>query len=172
MLAPNSFMIYYMYITRKGVFFMPTEYKHIVVAVDGSKASETAFKKAIAIANRNDAQLIVSHVVDTKTISTAEAYDQSLINRSETYATKLLEEYQAQASDQGVKNVTTHIDYGSPKVRIPKHVAKQFDADLIICGATGLNAVERFLIGSVSENITRYAKCDVLVVRAETDKQE
>ena len=28
-----------------------------------------------------------------------------------------------------------------------------------------LNAVERFLIGSVSENIVRSAKCDVLVVR-------
>ena len=36
-----------------------------------------------------------------------------------------------------------------------------------MCGATGLNAVERFLIGSVSEHITRHARCDVLVVRSE-----
>ncbi|CQR48131.1 Putative universal stress protein [Paraliobacillus sp. PM-2] len=151
---------------------MTTEYQHIVVAVDGSKASEKAFKKAIAIAKRNNAQLIISHVVDTKTISTAETYDQSLINRSETYATQLLEDYQRQASAKGVTNAETHIDYGSPKVRIPKHVAKKFDADLIICGATGLNAVERFLIGSVSENITRYASCDVLVVRSEQDEDE
>lgn len=147
---------------------MPTtEYKDILVAVDGSKASEKAFKKAIDIAKRNDAHLIVSHIVDTKTISTAEAYDQSLINRSETYANNLLEDYRDQATTAGVKKVEIHLDYGSPKVRIPKHVAKQFHADLIICGATGLNAVERFLIGSVSENITRYAKCDVLVVRAD-----
>ena len=151
---------------------MPSEYKNILVAVDGSRASEKAFQKAIAIANRNDAQLIIAHVVDTKTISTAEAYDQSLVNRSETYANALLEDYQNQATNSGVKNVKTHIDYGSPKVRIPKHVAKQFHADLIICGATGLNAVERFLIGSVSENITRYAKCDVLVVRADELIQE
>ena len=48
---------------------------------------------------------------------------------------------------------------------ISRDLSKKIEADLIICGATGLNAVERFLIGSVSENIVRSAKCDVLVVR-------
>jgi len=50
-------------------------------------------------------------------------------------------------------------------MKIAKDVANKFEADLIICGATGLNAVERFLIGSVSENIVRQSSCDVLVVR-------
>ena len=57
------------------------------------------------------------------------------------------------------------IEYGSPKIKVPRDIAENFRADLIVCGATGLNAVERFLIGSVSESITRHAKCDVLVVR-------
>lgn len=145
---------------------MPTEhYKKIVVAVDGSKASLKAFKKAVEVAKRNEAALIIAHVVDTKTIATAETYDQSLINRSESYASKLLSDYKDYADKHGVGKTETHIDYGSPKVRIPKYVAKNFNADLIMCGATGLNAVERFLIGSVSENITRHAPCDVLVVR-------
>ncbi|WP_079708257.1 universal stress protein [Paraliobacillus ryukyuensis] len=145
---------------------MPSEYQHIVVAVDGSKASENAFQKAIAIAKRNNAQLIVAHVLDTKTVSSVEAYDQSLVNRSEVYAKTLLEDYYNQAVHAGVSKVETNIDYGSPKVRIPKYVAPAYQADLIVCGATGLNAVERFLIGSVSENITRHATCDVLVVRS------
>ncbi|AKU59378.1 nucleotide-binding protein [Lacticaseibacillus paracasei] len=34
-------------------------------------------------------------------------------------------------------------------------------------GATGLNAVERLLIGSVTEYVTRNALCDVLVVRTD-----
>lgn len=37
-----------------------------------------------------------------------------------------------------------------------------------MCGSTGLNAVERFIIGSVSEAIVRHSECDVLVVRTET----
>ena len=50
--------------------------------------------------------------------------------------------------------------------------SKKIQADLIICGATGLNAVERFLIGSVSENIVRSAKCDVLVIRTPEDENK
>ena len=32
-------------------------------------------------------------------------------------------------------------------------------------GATGLSAVERLFIGSVSESVIRHAVCDVLIVR-------
>ena len=64
-----------------------------------------------------------------------------------------------------MQNVNVIVEYGSPKTMILKDISKKLDADLIICGATGLNAVERFLIGSVSENIVRSAKCDVLVIR-------
>ncbi|WP_101844659.1 universal stress protein [Halobacillus sp. Marseille-P3879] len=144
---------------------MTFEYKNIVVAVDGSETAEVAFKKAIDIANRNDAQLVLSHVVDTRAFSTVEAYDRSLAVRAEKYAKELLEDYQRKAEAAGVKNVTVDIEYGSPKVKIAKDVAPKFKADLIICGATGLNLMERFFIGSVSEHITRYANCDVLVVR-------
>jgi len=78
-----------------------------------------------------------------------------------------MENYKKEAHDAGVTDVDYVVDYGSPKVKIPKDIAKKYDIDLIMCGATGLNAVERFLIGSVSEHITRYARCDVLVVRSD-----
>lgn len=113
----------------------------------------------------------MSHVVDTRAFATVEAYDRSLAIRAEKYASELLEEYREKALKSGVTNVVVHIEYGSPKVKIAKDVAPKFHADLIICGATGLNAMERFFIGSVSEHITRYAKCDVLVVRADEDKK-
>nr|WP_083935074.1 universal stress protein [Bacillus sp. 1NLA3E] len=53
----------------------------------------------------------------------------------------------------------------SPKTIITGEIADSTGSDLIMCGATGLNAVERFLTGSVSEAIVRSAKCDVLVIR-------
>ena len=146
---------------------MKFEYKKIVVAVDGSKAAEKAFVKAVAIAKRNDAQLILSHVVDNRTFASTEAYDRTLAQRAELYAKELVTGYRERAEKAGLSDVQTDIEYGSPKVKIAKDVAKKFEADLIICGATGMNAVERFLIGSVSESITRYASCDVLVVRTD-----
>lgn len=140
-------------------------YENIVIAIDGSKASEKAFNKAVDIAKATNAKLVLTHIVDTRTFATAEAYDKSLSERAEKYARDLLNEYVENAKEAGVVNVESVLKYGSPKVAIAKEVAPEHDADLIVVGATGLNAVERFLIGSVSESVARYAKCDVLIVR-------
>ena len=124
------------------------------------------------IAKRNSAKLLVAHVIDTRTFATVEAYDQTIAERANEFATELMEKYKKVAIDSGVNEVQYVIEYGSPKVRIPKDIAKNHRVDLIICGATGLNAIERFFIGSVSEHITRYAPCDVLVVRTEKKEEE
>jgi len=36
---------------------------------------------------------------------------------------------------------------------------------LIVMGATGLNAVERALVGSTTSYVVNHAKCNVLVVK-------
>ena len=79
----------------------------------------------------------------------------------------MLEEHQEEAKQAGVEQVTTVLEFGSPRQKIPKEIAKKYDIDLILTGATGLNAVERVMLGSVSEAITRTAPCDVLIVRSE-----
>lgn len=145
-------------------------YKNIVVAVDGSKEAEYALKEAIEIAKRNEGTLFLTHIIDLRTFSTINAYDQAIVEKADKYAEEMLEGYKNDAINAGVKEVRIVIDYGSPKGKIPKDIAQKFNADLIVCGATGLNAVERFLIGSVSEHIVRYAKCDVLVVRTPKDE--
>jgi nucleotide-binding universal stress UspA family protein len=148
---------------------MGLKYQNILVAIDGSKEAEWAFKKGIEIAKRNQASLILAHVVDTRTFAMVEAYDRMIAEKADKLATELLENYQTLARKAGVENVSYEIEFGNPKIRIPKDMAKKYNIDLIICGATGMNAVERFFIGSVSEHITRYAKCDVLIVRTEKD---
>lgn len=148
---------------------MALKYENILVAVDGSKEAEWALKKAIEIAKRNDAKILLTHVIDSRTFATVEAYDRTIAERAENFANELMDNYKKQVEDSGVKEVNIAIDYGSPKVKIAKDIAKKHKVDLIICGATGLNAVERFLIGSVSEHITRYAVCDVLVIRTQKE---
>jgi nucleotide-binding universal stress UspA family protein len=148
---------------------MGLKYKNVLVAVDGSKEASWAFKKAIEVAKRNNAKLFMTHIIDLRTFATVEAYDRTISERAREFGVELLENYKRQALEAGVTDVAYEIDYGSPKVKIAKDIAKKFNVDLIICGATGMNAVERFFIGSVSEHITRYAPCDVLVVRTEKD---
>lgn len=143
---------------------MSLKYKNILVAVDGSEQAELAFKKAIAITKRNDATLIITHVLDDR-FGAVSAYAPGIMDEVEVHGKELLESYENQAKEAGITKIETHLAHGSPKVKIAKQVAPLFHADLIICGATGLNAFERLLMGSVSEHITRCAKCDVLVVR-------
>lgn len=146
---------------------MSFTYKNILVAIDGSKESEKAFRKAVTIAKRNDARLVIAHVVDTRSFATVEAYDRTIAERAERFANEILNDHKQIAEQAGVTKIESIVEYGSPKVKIAKDIAPNYDIDLIICGATGLNAVERFFIGSVSEHITRYSKCDVLIVRNE-----
>jgi nucleotide-binding universal stress UspA family protein len=53
---------------------------------------------------------------------------------------------------------------GKPAEEIMK-VAAKHHADLIVMGAQGLDAIARFLLGSVSTRVVQHATCSVLVVR-------
>lgn len=144
---------------------MTLKYSRIMVAVDGSKEAEWAFKKASAAASRNDADLYLVHVIDNRSFGSIEAYDRTIAERALKNGEELLARYKDEAASHGVKKIHPMIEYGSPKTVIPKKLANQLEIDVIVCGATGLNAAERLIMGSVSERIVRTAKCDVLVVR-------
>ena len=58
------------------------DYKNVMVAVDGSKTSEVAFKKAVDIVKRNKGTLFVAHIVDTRTLQVFPQYDRPM-NSSE-----------------------------------------------------------------------------------------
>ena len=53
---------------------------------------------------------------------------------------------------------------GKPAEEIMKAASEQH-ADLIVMGAQGLGAIDRFFLGSVSTRVVQYANCAVLVVR-------
>ncbi|SFE75073.1 universal stress protein [Alteribacillus iranensis] len=140
-------------------------YKNILVGIDGSDEAKHAFQKAVDLAVDDQAHLIIAHVIDTRTYATIAQYDRTIVERAGKHANVLLDTYKEEAEKAGIKQVTTLVEHGSPKHVIPKELAVKFDADVIVVGATGLNAVERLLIGSVSSAIARYAPCDVVLVR-------
>ncbi|SFQ06987.1 universal stress protein [Salibacterium halotolerans] len=143
-----------------------TVYKNILVAADGSRESKTALNKAVDMALDHQAALIIVHIIDTRTFATIEQYDRTVVSRAEEYGRELVEQFRKEAEQAGVEKVSTVIDFGSPRVKIPKDIARKHEVDLIMTGATGLNTVERILIGSVSEGVARQAECDVLIVRS------
>lgn len=144
---------------------MTENYRNVLVAIDGSKESELAFQRALPITSRNGSHLYLVNVIDLRSYVGLEAYDKSLPDRAKGMITELLEKYKERAIAEGIENVEIVIEFGSPKELIPNNIADKLEIDLIISGATGLNSVEKFFIGSVSESILRRATCDVLIAR-------
>ncbi|WP_431028131.1 universal stress protein [Lysinibacillus sp. LZ02] len=145
---------------------MTNHYQNIVVAVDGSKEAELAFRKSIDVALRNvGATLHIIHIIDTSFLTSVNMLYENMIELVQKHGEVLIDNYKLQANEAGVANVHTVVTKGVPKTVLSKKLAEIVEADLIICGATGLNAVEQILIGSSTEAIVRHAKCDVMIVR-------
>ncbi|MCP0887667.1 universal stress protein [Ligilactobacillus sp. WILCCON 0076] len=152
---------------------MLQRYKNILVPIDGSYEAELAFKKAIDVAKRNgdDTAIHLVHVVDTRAFQNISSFDTAMVEQVTETAKDTLNGYITEAKKNGINNIDSSVEYGAPKVVIAKDLPKEKSIDLIMIGATGLNAVERLLIGSVTEYVTRIAECDVLVVRTDLDNK-
>lgn len=144
---------------------MVQKYEHILVAVDGSYESELAFEKAVNIALRNNAELVLTHVIDTRALQSVATFDTYIYDKLEQEAKEVLSDLEKQAREQGITNIKQVIEFGNPKNLLAHDIPEREHIDLIMVGATGLNTFERLLIGSSSEYIMRHAKVDLLVVR-------
>ena len=136
-------------------------YKKIAVAIDFSKQSLKALDRAITIAKDNSATLLLVNVVDTKTFGSIAAYDLKYAEQLKVESEAELDQLKKQALEQGVPAVETLVVEGSPK----EILTNLPEIELIICGETGYNQIEKMMLGSVAERIVRYSKYDVLIVR-------
>ena len=66
------------------------------------------------------------------------------------------------ARKEGAEQVVIQTIEGDPAETLID-TAKDFGADLIVVGARGLGGVKRLLLGSVSEEVLRAARCPVLI---------
>lgn len=149
------------------------QYKKVMVAVDGSDSAAKAFRKAIRIALRNHSELVIAYVVDTRTYSMGmpALYTEGVTHESNEMR-ELLSQYKKEAEAEGVAKVDVELDRGHPRTLLAKDIPNRYEVDLIVVGQTGLNAVERWMIGSVSQYILRTAPCDVLIVKNELENEE
>lgn len=147
------------------------EYSKILVPVDGSNEARLAFEKAIEVAKRNRAQILIAHIIDTRVLQTPTGFEGNFNEEIQRQTENLFQEYRQYAQEHDFNDIDFVLEYGSPKVYISKNIPKDYQIDLIMMGATGLNAVERLFIGSVSEYVIRNASCDVLVVRTDLENQ-
>ena len=65
---------------------MSQQYERIMVAIDGSYESELAFIKGVHVAKRNNAQLLLVHVIDTRALQSVATFDSYIYEKLEDEA--------------------------------------------------------------------------------------
>lgn len=142
-------------------------YKNILVAIDGSEKAEKAFMEAIAAAKRNQATLHILYVneVTGNYFGDFGFLTPNLQEELDEVAEKQMNEHRNLAIEKGLTDIETYILYGYPKTLIANFNESKEPIDLIVMGATGLNAVERALVGSTTSYVVNNAPCNVLVIK-------
>ena len=145
----------------------------ILVATDTSEDSEIAARAAIKLASETGAELHVIHVGQLQVrppgvtvggfpppTETPEEYTEE--------AQQALDAEVKQIEEAGGTVAEAYLRMGKPAEEI-LHLSEEIVAGLIVVGNQGLGGrfsrMKRFLMGSVSENVVRYARCSVMVVR-------
>lgn len=145
------------------------EYKTILVPVDGSAIAEKALVTGTEIAKRNNAHLDILNVIDLKQFSVSFGgmidANGDVVYQSFEDVEKYLEDLKKHVEEQGVTDVAIHVRFGSPRNVIARDFPNDHETDLIVMGPTGLNPVERVLVGAVSDYVIRTAACDVMIAR-------
>lgn len=140
-------------------------YKKILVGIDGSVEAALAFDKAVAVAKRNDAELILANVIDLRSFQSISTYDTMVAEDTKRGAEQLIADFADDARAAGVTKIKTIVEFGAPKVMMATTIPTQEQVDLIMIGATGLSYIERLFIGSVAQYIVTHATCDTLIIR-------
>ena len=140
-------------------------YKKILVGIDGSVESAHAFDKAVAVAIRNDAELLLVNVIDLRAFQSISTYDTMVADDTKRGADQLIADFADEARAAGVTRIKTIVEFGSPKVMMATTIPTEEQVDLVMIGATGLSYIERLFIGSVAQYIVTHAKCDTLIIR-------
>ncbi|OTN75706.1 hypothetical protein A5886_000782 [Enterococcus sp. 8G7_MSG3316] len=141
-------------------------YQNILVGIDGSEQAKDAFKKAVEVARRNQGKVYAATIIDQQmpTMMGYAPLDSSILEQEKDTAQKMIDECKAYAKSVDFALVEGVIAYGSIKDALATQLPDEYNIDLIMVGQSGLNAVERFMMGSVASFVIREARCDVLIV--------
>jgi nucleotide-binding universal stress UspA family protein len=140
--------------------------QNIVIATDGSKNAQRAISYGIEIARLSGAIVHALYVVNTSSTISKNwtAGKETIYKIMKDDGQKAVSKVKKIGTDSGVE-VREVILEGYPSSEII-YFAENSNIDLIVMGTLGATGLERFLMGSVAENVVRSSKVPVLVVRS------
>jgi len=134
----------------------------VLAAIDGSPMSETVLKHCGRYAQLSGCDLTLIHVLEDvipfKTLPDTPLYRE---RKQEGY--KILDGAQKTLKDHGVDCKT--ILAAGPVAEEIVRIAEENQVDYIFMGHRGHRGLKRMLLGSVADDVSKYAHCAVTIIR-------
>lgn len=151
---------------RQGCMF-----ERILCPVDFSEYSDAALRVAAALAGRVPVAITLLHVVPPRStgflavepIYVPPRVVETLYQEKLSSAEGDLEQRAARLRAQCPEGTTVEVDLATGDT-LDVIVERAGNHDLVVMGTHGLTGAARFLLGSVSEKVSRAAPCPVLIV--------
>lgn len=137
-------------------------FRSILVGYDGSTQAEKAAALALSMAEAKDSKVLLFAVARPPEPATSVEVHAVLDDAREHYQ-EGFDRIVARAREKGI-SIETEVAVGHPAEQII-HRAETGKIDLVILGRRGTSLFEKWILGSVSERVLRYAHCPVMVIR-------
>ncbi|MCK4415608.1 MAG: universal stress protein [Thermoplasmatales archaeon] len=135
-----------------------TEISRVVIPVDKSEASKIAVEQGSHIAKLLGVDVAIISIDDSQQFIASASLENKLKKEHELS----LEEFKKTVESREV-NATTEIIVGlAPAQEIVKYVK---DDDLIIMASHSKKGIDKFILGSVSEEVVHRVNCHVMILK-------
>ena len=135
-------------------------FKTIVLALDGSEASQKAVPVAGELARQNGARIVIAHIEEDVV---GKGGGPVIATEDEIQA-----EFRKQAQELSADGIDASVEMRNAMLGRPAHpiaqIADESGADLIVVGTHGHTAVGGAPVGSVTQRLLHIATCPVLAV--------
>ena len=135
----------------------------VLVATDGSEHSMKAVQRALELAEKQGAQVTLMSVAYYGA-DYLEGMPPNIKDKLEDEARSALKKAKALFDAKNLP-VETVLEAGLVPANLIIRKAQEGNFDRIVIGSTGLNALERILMGSTAAKVVAHAPCEVTVVR-------
>ena len=136
----------------------------ILLATDGSPDAVLPARSAVELSAGTGSELHVVHVGEF--LPTYLAFTEEEPAELRRKAREILDGQVGRIENEGGAVTDAHLRLGRPAEEVI-NLAEEIGAGLVVVGSRGLGALRRAGLGSVSENVVRYAPCPVFVARGE-----
>jgi nucleotide-binding universal stress UspA family protein len=147
-------------------------YRNILVPIDGSDTANQGLSEAIKLAKALGSRIRLIHITNELdgVPSDLHGFDiRSIAPRLRHDAEAILARAQEQVRAEAIEVDTRVVEAwgGQAGDEVVQH-AKEWPADLIVCGTHGRRGIRRIVMGSDAEFTLRHSPAPVLLVRSQT----